>query len=138
MFWKKPKPTSDPVPTLDTRDSRNHREAFRYVFTDQDRIFIWFLGTKVSVVDVSARGMAFVNQGFVKYDADQIHMDLDIPNFRGNTQFSARLRILGITDDQICHCIFEDCTIDQYEMLHKYVLELQKKALRSRSHDPAH
>ncbi len=138
MFWKKAKPASDPVPALDIRDSQNQREAFRYVFTDQDRIFIRFLGKKVPVVDVSALGMAFMNQGFVQYDVDQIHMDLDIPNFRGNTHFSARLRILGITDDQICHCIFENCTIDQYEILHKYVLELQKRALRNKTHDPAH
>lgn len=141
MFWKKPKPKSEPVPAtdiLDPLDPENQREAFRYVFSDQECITLQFLGRTVTVMDISARGMAFTDQGFSQYDADHIQMDLDIPNYRGNTFFSARARILFISRDRICHCIFENCTIEQYEMLHKYVLELQKKRLRPGNHDTAY
>ncbi len=141
MFWKKARPKSEPVHTkgiLDPLDPENQREAFRYVFGKQERITIRFLDRTVTVVDISARGMAFIDQGFSQYDADQIQVDLDIPNYRGSTLFSARLRILYISQDRICHCIFENCTIEQYEMLHKYVLELQKKRLKPRPHDTAY
>jgi len=141
LFWKKAKPGSEPLPApdiLDTRDSENQREAFRYAFEEKERISVRFLGETVWVLDISAGGISFFNKGFSKYDADRIHLDLDIPNYRGSTAFSALVRILFISRDQVCHCIFENCTIEQYEMLHKYVLELQKKKLRNRPHDPAH
>ncbi len=141
MFWKKAKPGSEQLKDpdiLDTHDCENQREAFRYVFDEKERITVRFLGKTVSVTDISAGGISFINKGFSRYDADHIQLDLDIPNFRGSTEFFARVRILFISRDQVCHCIFENCTIEQYEMLHKYVLELQKKRLRNRPHDPAH
>jgi len=141
LFWKKAKPASEHLPApdiLDTREDQNQRDAFRYVFEEKERITVLFLGKTVPVVDISAGGMAFINQGFSQYDADHIQLDLDIPNHRGSTLFTALVRILFISPEQICRCIFENCTIEQYEMLHKYVLELQKKRLRNRSHDPAH
>ncbi len=141
MFWKKAKPKSETVPTTDILaplDTQNQREAFRYVFSYHERLTLRFLGRTVTVVDISASGMAFLDQGFSQYDADHIQMDLDIPNYRESTFFSARARILFISRERICHCIFENCTIEQYEMLHKYVLELQKKRLKCRTHDIAY
>ncbi len=141
MFWKKVKPGSDQLKDpdiLDTHDCENQREAFRYVFDEKERITVRFLDKTVSVTDISAGGISFINKGFSRYDADHIQLDLDIPKYLGSTLFSALVRILFISRDQICHCIFENCTIEQYEMLHRYVLELQKKRLRNRPHDPAH
>jgi len=73
--------------------------------------------------------MAFRDEGFTRYDVDQITLVLDIPNYRGETFFSAQLRILDISERGICHCIFENCTIQKYEIIHKYVLEMQKKEM---------
>lgn len=87
----------------------------------------------VEVLNISAGGLAFRNNGFQLYDADQITLLLDIPNFMGEAKFSARLRILNISETHTCHCIFENCTIQDYEMIHKYVLEMQKKDLATRS-----
>ncbi len=141
MFWKKVKPGSEQLfnpDTLDTHDRQNLRETFRYVFEEHERITVRFLGKTVPIVDISAGGMAFINKGFSQYDADHIQLDLNIPGFLKSNIFSARVRILFISRIQVCHCIFENCTIEQYEMLHKYVLELQKKRLSNRPHDPAH
>ena len=135
MFWKKPKKTTDPKDALEERDplEEDQREAFRYVFKREPGPAMDFKQKPVSVTNISAGGMAFRDEGFARYDVDQIHLFLDIPNYRGESEFSAQLRILDITDQRICHCIFENCTIDKYEIIHKYVLEMQKKDRITRS-----
>jgi len=104
LFWKKAKPKSESVPPtdiLDPLDSQNQREDFRYVFSKQERITIRFLEKTVTVVDISASGMAFIDQGFSQYDADHIQMDLDIPNYRGSTFFSAQKEIERIVSSEM-------------------------------------
>ena len=128
MFWKKKKPVCEPAVDLETQDQR---EAFRYVFKVHNRIPLVFRGTPVEVIDISAGGMAFKNAGFKQYDADRVTLDLKIPNFPGTSRFTATLRILNITKNNVCNCIFEDCTIQTYELIHKYVLEMQKQDLTS-------
>lgn len=75
--------------------------------------------------------MAFINKGFSQFDFDFIKFKLDIPGFNGDSTFFAGLRILKIDSENICHCIFEQCSLDQHELIHRYVLEMQK-------HDLAH
>lgn len=127
MFWKKNKPKTESIKAED------QRETFRYVFRGGRQLSMTFLHKTVEVVNISAGGMAFKNNGFQPYESDQITLFLDIPNFRGEPCFSARLRILNITENNICNCIYENCTVQDYEMIHKYVLELQKKDLATRS-----
>ncbi len=117
-------------------ESADQREAFRYVFKGDSHLSMIFKEKSVQILDISAGGIAFKGEGFRRYDADQISLFLDIPNYRGDATFSARLRILNITDNGICHCIFENCTIEKYEMIHKYVLEMQKNEIitNSRNH----
>lgn len=110
----------------------DQRASFRYIFKKSDRPTMVFKGKTVTVYDISAGGLAFENQGFSKYDADHITLDLDMPNFHGDSVLSARVRILNLTTNRICHSIFENCSVDEYEMIHKYVLEMQKKDLKSR------
>ena len=110
-------------------DTENQREAFRYVFKGNRHLPMDFKETPVKVLDISAGGMAFKNEGFKQYDVDQITLFLNLPNYAGNGKFTAQLRILNINDQGTCHCIFENCTIEEYEMIHKYVLEMQKMDL---------
>jgi hypothetical protein len=124
LFWKKIKQNTN-KPTL----QEDQREAFRYMFKGEDHLLIEFKQKKVKLLDISAGGVAFRNQDFSIYDADIVNFVLDIPNFRGDTKFTATLRIITITDRGICHCIFENCTIEEYEKIHKYVLEMQKNDL---------
>jgi len=132
------KKNSDKIDFINQSDKEELREAFRYVFKDETMLSIVFLNKTVSLIDISAGGIAFMNKGFKKYEADLIQLDLDIPNFIGDTQFSCRTRILNINQNDVCNCIFEDCTIEQYELIHRYVLEMQKKDLRLKKHDSAH
>jgi hypothetical protein len=136
LFWKKPKKPIDPQHRLEEAvplEEEDQREAFRYVFKGDRRLSMNFKKKPVRVINISAGGMAFRDEGFARYDVDHIHLFLDIPNYRGDSEFSAQLRILDITGQGICHCIFENCTIDEYETIHKYVLEMQKKDLLTRS-----
>jgi len=130
LFWKKPKPAIDNNDPLETKDQR---EAFRYIFKGDRSLAMDFKGKPVRVINISAGGMAFRDEGFTRYDADQIHLHFDIPNYRGETLFSAQLRILDISNQGICHSIFENCTIQEYEIIHKYVLEMQKKDMTATS-----
>lgn len=125
MFWKKKKPKTE----LIRHDSDDLRHAFRYHFKEGRGFAFTFKGENVLVLDIGAGGLAFKNQGFKLYDADTIRFFLEVPNYRGSTLFSAGLRILTIDGESVCHCVFENCPPELYELLHKYVLEMQKNDL---------
>ena len=127
MFWKKKRPIHDTL----SYDSDNKREAYRYYFQQGRGFTIEFKKKQVMVLNISAGGLAFHNQNFNQFDSDFIQFTLDIPNFKGNSSFFAGLRILKIDRNDICHCFFEQCSLEQHELIHKYVLEMQK-------HDLAH
>jgi hypothetical protein len=133
LFWKKMKPIIEPLATLETD---NQRETFRYVFKKDSCLSMVFKEKPIKVLDISAGGMAFINNGFEQYESDQINLFLEIPNFNGNSRFTALVRILNITEKEVCHCIFENLTIDEYEIIHKYVLEMQKKDLKAKTKNP--
>ncbi|MFA5903675.1 MAG: hypothetical protein WC836_07035, partial [Desulfobacula sp.] len=120
MFWKKKKPKTEIIPD----DADELRNTFRYCFKEGQGFFIRFRGKAVRVVNISAEGLAFKNQGFNPLDADAVGFTLDVPNFKGDTSFSADLKILTIDEDQLCHCIFDQCPPEQSDLLHKYVLEM--------------
>lgn len=125
MFWKKKKPDTDTV----SHPSTDKREAYRYKFKKNHGFLISFKETQIRVLDISAGGMSFENNGFAQFDSDFIKFELDIPGFHGDSTFFAGLRILKIDDNNICHCIFEQCSLEQHELIHKYVLEMQKNDL---------
>lgn len=125
MFWKKKSPKIDAI----KNESKDKREAFRYYFKDGQGFQIKFKGKKVGVTNISAGGLAFVNKDFQQFDFDFIKFSLDIPNFNGDPSFFSGLRILKIDKNNICHSLFEQCALEQHELLHKYVLEMQKNDL---------
>ncbi len=127
MFWKKKTSASD---ILD-HPSEEKRQSFRYEFENQAGFVIRFKQTDIRVLNISAGGIAFENMGFSQFDFDFIKFELNIPDFKGDPTFFAGLRILKIDKENICHCIFEQCSLEQHELIHKYVLEMQK-------HDLAH
>jgi hypothetical protein len=125
LSWKKEKPATDVI----SHESEDQRSAYRYQFRENQGFEIKFQGKTVRVLDISAGGMAFKNNGFKLLDFDFIKFTLDIPNFTGDNTFFAGLRILKISEDETCHCLFEQCSLDQHELIHKYVLEMQKNDL---------
>ncbi|MCG8619348.1 MAG: PilZ domain-containing protein [Desulfobacterales bacterium] len=128
MFWKKKKPPA--VDTLVELDDK--RGAFRYVFPPGKRLPMVFKGKPVRVLDLSAGGIAITDEGFKTNDTDTIQLNLSMPNYIGNTLFKAKVKVLRVTDKGICHCIFENCQAEDNELLHKYVLEMQKQDLKSK------
>lgn len=116
--------------SIEQMEEQEQREAFRYVFQGERSLPMVFKDKQVQVLDISAGGLAFKNRGFAQYEADRITLCLDIPHFTGKPSFSAQLRILTITKNGTCHCIFENCTIEEYEIIHKYVLEMQKTDIK--------
>ena len=124
MFWKKKKIIDTCVEETDYEDQR---ASFRYVFKKGRQLSMTFKNNIIQVLDISAGGMAFKNVAFKKYDSDQVSLVLDMPNYSGDPILNARIRILSITQSNICHSIFENCRVEEYEMIHKYVLEMQKQ-----------
>ncbi len=125
MFWKKKKALTEPF----SYASNDKRESFRYEFKDGNGFDIEFRGRIIRVINVSAGGIAFKNKNFEPLDSDLINFQLEIPDYSGDTTFSAELRILKIDKKNICHCIFEQCSLEQHELIHRYVLEMQKNDL---------
>ncbi len=125
MFWKKKKKETDSI----SYDSANKRTAYRYDFKKGQELQVEFKEKEVLICNISAGGIAFENNGFKPFDFGFIKFCLDIPNFNGDSNFFAGLRILKISENNICHCLFEQCSLEQHELLHKYVLEMQKNDL---------
>ncbi|MCP3873021.1 MAG: PilZ domain-containing protein [Desulfobacteraceae bacterium] len=125
MFWKKKKQQTDTF----IYESKDKRDAYRYDFKDGQGFEIQFKGKTLQVINISAGGIAFYNSDFEQFDSDFVKFKLDIPNFKDDTSFYTGLRILTIDETNICHCIFEQCSLEQHELIHKYVLEMQKDDL---------
>ena len=133
MFWKKKKRIK-----LLQEPPLDHRRTFRYEFQASQPFHTQFLNQKVKVINLSAGGIAFMDKGFNQYDIDRIQLDLSLGD-RKHPPFVADARILSITSDSVCHCIFEGCMIDDYERVHQYVWERQKQDLQHKvKHDTSH
>lgn len=122
MFWKKKKPAIDTL----IYEPEKQRHSFRYKFKKDKGFWIFFNERSIEVLDISAGGISFANQGFKELDHGSIKFTLDIPDFKFDTTVTAGLRILRIDKDDICHAIFEHCSLEHHELIHKYVLEMQK------------
>lgn len=127
MFLKKKNPGIDAVNPEDPDDKRT---AFRYVFSPDFGLCLVFKKKAVTLVNISAGGLAFENQDFFPGDTDQIQLSLDIPGFAEPAIFHVQTRIFHISRDGVCHCSFDALDPDQAELIHKYVLEMQKRELR--------
>ena len=130
MFWKKKKDSGRP---LLKNVGDNQRESFRYAFQPHTSPRLVFLDKPVQVINLSAGGLAFANEEFNVGDQDQISMVVEVPSRNFSAVFRADLKILLITPDDVCHGYFENCSDTDFETLHKYVLELQKKDLQQPS-----
>ena len=129
MFLRKKKAGIKAV-NPDDRDDK--REAYRYIFRDGRRPYLTFLGKSTHLMNISAGGMAFKNNDFSLGDTDRIRLSLEDTSNPGETSIlDTQTRIFHISRDGICHCSFEDLAPDQAERIHKYVLEMQKKDLKT-------
>lgn len=125
MFIEKKKSLTD----TSVIESKDKRESYRYEFKEGEGLYITFKNKNILALDISVGGLSFKNDGFGQLDSGFVNFKLDIPNFNGDSTINAGIRILTIDQNNICHTIFEQCSLKQHELLHKYVVEMQKNDL---------
>ncbi len=125
MFIEKKKSLTD----TSVIESKDKRESYRYEFKEGEGLYITFKNKNILALDISVGGLSFKNDGFGQLDSDFVNFKLDIPDFNGGSTINAGIRILTIDQNNICHTIFEQCSLKQHELLHKYVIEMQKNDL---------
>ncbi len=131
MFWKKRKTNKKPL--FDFASS-NQRNAFRYRHDDNNRPEITFLGKKVHLLDISASGTSFKAENFSPGDIDNVKLDLNDPDTKKQSLISLKIKIVSKDDNTcICHCCFENITEHQKNLIHQYILDKQKKAIKKKS-----
>ena len=130
MFWKKRKTGKKRI--LDF-ESSNQRQAFRYKHGELNGPEIVFLGKKLRLLDISASGASFKEKDFSSKDSDDIQLDLNAPGTKKLPVLSLKIKILSRDNRTgICHCRFENITEEQKELIHKYILNAQKAAIKKR------
>ncbi|MFQ5445099.1 MAG: PilZ domain-containing protein [Nitrospinales bacterium] len=126
MFWKKKKSNKSPIAIVNpTADSRM---AFRVNPLPGAPIEFDYRGKTVMVRDISSTGIAFFDKGFREGDIQPITFHLPDEDLA----ISAKLEILGIDRNKICHCRFLNMKREFENAVNKYVLARQKQDLERR------
>jgi len=113
-------------------NTENKREAFRYHPLSPNSLTVNFLGKNLPLIDISAGGVSFKNQGFIKGNRDLITLVLEDSELKPNHLLSIAIRIIHIDTENICHCLFENPLNDQKEAIHHFLLVKQKKEIRQK------
>ncbi len=111
-------------------ETENKRAAFRFNPMPPDTLTIRFMGESIDLIDISAGGVSFENQGFAKGDRDRITLALRDPDLRPNQILSIVIKVLAIDAQDICHCVVEDPSEEQTEAIHRFLLVKQKKEIK--------
>lgn len=126
MFWKKKKSSKTPITIVNpTADSRM---AFRVNPLPGEPIEFDYRGKTVMVRDISSTGMAFFDKGFREGDIQPVSFYLP----GEERAIAAKLEILGIDQNKICHCRFLDMKQEFEDAINRYVLLRQKQDLERR------
>lgn len=127
MFWKKKKISTEKF----THQSSDKRETFRLEFDRHDRFEIDFRSKQIHLSDLSASGMSFENEGFKDNDSGVVRFFFTFKNLKSPVSIKLELQIIKIDSDNICHAIYVNCSEENKEIIHKYVLEKQKERIRA-------
>ena len=121
MFWKKKKTIEI---ALDAQHSDN-RAAYR-IAPDSDRpVLITINGENFNALNISGTGIAFRSQKFDtgSRSAAMIRLPDD------GKVFPVVLEVVAKQED-LCRCCFRDIHQEAENLLHSYILELQKAKIR--------
>ena len=124
MFWKK----KSEEPRKMFKVPEQSRGAFRIAPDPNEPIVLKVGGgTEVNVLDISSGGLSFKNVNFkvdTLYDAN-----FSLPN---GVAIKTKIKILRITDNQVCPAVFIDLNPEWEDEIHRYVLIRQKEDLKNR------
>ena len=126
MFWKK-KTTIDVA--LDSRHNDN-RAAYRIAPDSERPVIISINGENFSALNISGSGVAFRAEQF-----DVGKRSAAMVRLPGESKvFPVVLEIVAKQED-LCRCCFRDIHPEAENLLHAYILELQKSKIRQ-NHAP--
>ena len=122
MFWRRKKADSD----LFTIESENRRGSYRVKPPMNEPILIRINNEKFRLIDIGALGFSFENKDFQVND--EYDVDFYIEGYI--RKIIAKMYIVAIDEQDICHCAFQELSEDDFEAIHKYMLEKQKAESR--------
>ena len=121
MFWRKRKSVDV---SLDPRHADN-RSAYR-IAPDRTRpVILSIMGNSFHAVNISGSGVAFRSHGFPV--GTRVKATLRLPS--EDRIFPVVLEVVAKQRD-LCRCCFREIHEDAENLLHSYILELQKRKIR--------
>ncbi len=121
MFWKKKK-TIDVA--LDSRHS-DYRSAYRIAPDNNKPVIISIMGNHFNALNISGNGIAFRSHNFPQGTRTQAMIRLPSED----RIFPVTLEVVSKQGD-LCRCSFTEIHEDAENLLHSYILELQKRKIR--------
>ena len=125
MFWRRKKADSD----LFTIDSDNRRGSYRVKPPEEEPILVNLNSATFRLIDIGALGFSFQSRDFQVND--EYDVDFYIKGYI--KKIIARMYIVAIDEHDVCHCAFQELSENDYEAIHKYMLEQQKAETRGYS-----
>ena len=80
----------------------------------------------ILLIHIGALGRSFKNKNF--HVNDEYDVDFYLKGYI--KKISAKMYIVAIDEQGICHCAFQELDKDDFEAIHKYILEKQKAETR--------
>lgn len=127
MFWKKKSEKPEEGRKL-FKVPEQSRGAFRVAPDPLEPITLKIAGVEAHVVDISSGGLSFKNANF-KVDAPY---DISFSLPHSSAVIKVKIKILRITDSQLCPAVFIDLPPELEDEIHRYVLNRQKEELKNR------
>ncbi len=124
MFWRK-KTTLDV--SLESRFN-DHRSAYRIAPEEGRPVIVSIGGNSFHALNVSGSGIAFRSHNFEA--GEQLRGMLRLPS--ENRVFPIRFEVVAKQKD-LCRCRFMEIHEEAENLLHSYILDLQKRKIRQNS-----
>lgn len=123
MFWKK----SEPVDVTLITAHNDNRSAYRIAPDEKRPVIVSIKGQDYPVCNVSGTGFAFRSTDFdVEFKSRAI---LRLPS--ENRVFSVMIEVIA-KQGELCRCCFTEIHEDAENLLHSYILDLQKAKIRQK------
>ncbi|MEM7562314.1 MAG: PilZ domain-containing protein [Pseudomonadota bacterium] len=121
MFWKKKK-TVDLA--LESHFDDN-RAAFRIAPDRDNPVLVTIMGNHFKAMNISGQGVAFRAHNFA--EGTRAHATIRLPS--EDKIFPVVLQVVSKQRD-LCRCRFTEIHEDAENLLHSYILDLQKRKIR--------